>query len=163
MSDWVDVAPFLGCGAYISGILTTKYSFGPWPAFFLAALITGAIAAFIGRFMFKLHGLILAGVTPLKSARMADYMASNVAGMDIPESVLKRMGGVPKEKVREEGLKICLETISELRQTDGVRGVWRRKSAGSGGKEAGHRAHSRGGGTRPPSRRSGAHTADRDY
>jgi methylenetetrahydrofolate reductase (NADPH) len=66
---------------------------------------------------------ILAGVTPLKSARMADYMASNVAGMDIPESVLKRMGGVPKEKAREEGLKICLETISELRQTDGVRGV----------------------------------------
>ncbi|MEJ2046624.1 MAG: branched-chain amino acid ABC transporter permease [Dehalococcoidia bacterium] len=56
-------AAFLGCGAYISGILTTKYSFGPWPAFFLAALITGAIAAFIGRFMFKLHGLILAGVT----------------------------------------------------------------------------------------------------
>jgi methylenetetrahydrofolate reductase (NADPH) len=66
---------------------------------------------------------ILAGVTPLKSARMADYMASNVAGMDIPESVLRRMGGVPKEKAREEGLKICLETISELRQTDGVRGV----------------------------------------
>ena len=66
---------------------------------------------------------ILAGVTPLKSARMADYMASNVAGMDIPESVLKRMGGVPKEKAREEGLKICLETISELRQTTGVRGV----------------------------------------
>jgi methylenetetrahydrofolate reductase (NADPH) len=50
-------------------------------------------------------------------------MASNVAGMDIPEPVLKRMGGVPKEKAREEGLKICLETISELRQTDGVRGV----------------------------------------
>jgi methylenetetrahydrofolate reductase (NADPH) len=66
---------------------------------------------------------VLAGVTPLKSARMADYMASNVAGMDIPEPVLKRMGGVPKEKAREEGLKICLETISELRQTDGVRGV----------------------------------------
>jgi branched-chain amino acid transport system permease protein len=56
-------AAFLGCGAYTSGILTTKYHLGPWPAFFLAALITGAIAAFIGRFMFKLHGLILAGVT----------------------------------------------------------------------------------------------------
>ncbi len=56
-------AAFFGCGAYISGILTTKYAFGPWSALFLAALITGAIAAFIGRFMFRLHGLILAGVT----------------------------------------------------------------------------------------------------
>ncbi len=56
-------AAFFGCGAYISGILTTKYDFVPWPALFLAALITGGIAAFIGRFMFKLHGLILAGVT----------------------------------------------------------------------------------------------------
>jgi len=56
-------AAFVGCGAYISGILTTKYDFDPWPALFLAALITGGIAAFIGRFMFKLHGLILAGVT----------------------------------------------------------------------------------------------------
>ena len=56
-------AAFFGCGAYISGILTTKYGFVPWPALFLAALITGGIAAFIGRFMFKLHGLILAGVT----------------------------------------------------------------------------------------------------
>jgi branched-chain amino acid transport system permease protein len=56
-------ATFVGCGAYISGILTTKYDFASWPALLLAALITGAIAAFIGRFMFRLHGLILAGVT----------------------------------------------------------------------------------------------------
>jgi len=56
-------AAFFGCGAYVSGILTTQYEFAPWPALFLAAVITGGIAAFIGRFMFKLHGLILAGVT----------------------------------------------------------------------------------------------------
>jgi methylenetetrahydrofolate reductase (NADPH) len=66
---------------------------------------------------------ILAGVTPLKSAGMANYMANSVAGMDIPESVVKRMAGVPKEKAREEGMKICLETISELRHTNGVCGV----------------------------------------
>jgi methylenetetrahydrofolate reductase (NADPH) len=66
---------------------------------------------------------ILAGVTPLKSAGMANYMKNNVAGMDIPESVLKRMAGAPKGKAGEEGMKICLETISELRQIDGVRGV----------------------------------------
>ena len=66
---------------------------------------------------------ILAGVTPLKSVGMANYMVDNVAGMDIPESVIKRMSDAPKGKVREEGIKICLETISELRQIDGVRGI----------------------------------------
>lgn len=66
---------------------------------------------------------ILAGVTPLKSAGMANYMVSKVAGMDIPESLIKRLAGVPREKAQEEGMKICLETIAELRQINGVRGV----------------------------------------
>jgi methylenetetrahydrofolate reductase (NADPH) len=66
---------------------------------------------------------ILAGVTPLKSAGMANYMASKVAGMDIPESLVKRLAGVSKVKAQEEGMKICLETITELRQIDGVRGI----------------------------------------
>ena len=66
---------------------------------------------------------ILGGVTPLKSAGMAKYMAKNVAGMDIPEDVIQRLKGVPKDKVAEEGLKICLETIAELRRLDGVHGV----------------------------------------
>jgi len=56
-------AAFFGCGAYISGILTTEYHIAPWLALFLAALITGSIAALIGRLIFRLHGLILAGVT----------------------------------------------------------------------------------------------------
>jgi branched-chain amino acid transport system permease protein len=56
-------AAFFGCGAYFSAILTTRYQFPPWGALFLAALFTGAIAAFVGRCMFRLHGLILAGVT----------------------------------------------------------------------------------------------------
>ena len=66
---------------------------------------------------------ILAGVTPLKSAGMANYMVSKVAGMDIPEYLVKRLAGVPREKAQEEGMKICLETIAELRQINGVRGV----------------------------------------
>ena len=33
------------------------------------------------------------------------------------------MGGVPKEKAAEEGVKICLETIAELREIDGVHGI----------------------------------------
>jgi methylenetetrahydrofolate reductase (NADPH) len=66
---------------------------------------------------------ILGGVTPLKSVGMARYMAGKVAGMDIPDEVIKRMQGVPKEKAAEEGRQICLETISELRSIPGVSGV----------------------------------------
>jgi methylenetetrahydrofolate reductase (NADPH) len=69
----------------------------------------------------KVH--ILAGVTPIKSAGMARYMAKRVAGMDVPEPVIKRVAGVPKEKAADEGVKICLETIAELREIEGVRGV----------------------------------------
>ena len=78
---------------------------------------------------------ILAGVTPLKSAGMANYMANKVAGMDIPESVLKRMASVPKEKASDEGIKICLETIAELKELEGIHGIhimaieWEKKVA----------------------------------
>jgi methylenetetrahydrofolate reductase (NADPH) len=66
---------------------------------------------------------ILAGVTPLKSARMAKYMATKVSGVIIPDEILKRMDGVAKEKAAEEGLKICLETIHELRAIKGLSGI----------------------------------------
>ena len=66
---------------------------------------------------------ILGGVTPLKTAGMANYMAKNVAGMDIPEDIIQRMKSVPKEKAADEGRKICLETITELRRMEGVSGV----------------------------------------
>ncbi|MBI2854974.1 MAG: methylenetetrahydrofolate reductase [Chloroflexi bacterium] len=69
----------------------------------------------------KVH--ILAGITPLKSARMAKYMATKVPGMRVPEQVLKRIEGVPKEKAAEEGLKMCLETIQEVRAISGVHGI----------------------------------------
>jgi len=69
----------------------------------------------------KVH--ILGGVTPLKSAGMAKFMNNKVAGMDVPEAVINRIAGVPKEKAVEEGIKICLETISELRDIEGVHGV----------------------------------------
>jgi len=66
---------------------------------------------------------ILAGVTPMKSAGMARYMAKRVAGMDVPEALIKRMEGVPKEKASEEGIRICLETIAALKEIEGVHGI----------------------------------------
>jgi methylenetetrahydrofolate reductase (NADPH) len=68
----------------------------------------------------KVH--ILAGITPMKSVGMARYMKKRVPGMDVPDEVVKRMGGVPKDKQAEEGIKICLETIERLKNVEGVRG-----------------------------------------
>jgi methylenetetrahydrofolate reductase (NADPH) len=66
---------------------------------------------------------VLAGVTPLKTAGMANYMKKNVPGMDVPDELIERMKGVPKEKQAEEGTKICVETIQRLREIPGVRGI----------------------------------------
>ncbi len=65
---------------------------------------------------------ILAGVTPMKSVGMAKYMKNKVPGMDVPDEIIKRLSGVPKEKQAEEGIKICIETIQELKEVEGVRG-----------------------------------------
>ncbi len=66
---------------------------------------------------------ILGGVTPLRSAGMARYMNKKVAGMDVPESVIKRMEGVAKKDQAKEGIKICLETIDALKEMQGVHGA----------------------------------------
>lgn len=68
----------------------------------------------------KVH--ILAGITPLKSAGMAKYMKNKVPGMDVPDELVKRLSGVPKEKQAEEGIKISIETIEHLKAVEGVRG-----------------------------------------
>ena len=65
---------------------------------------------------------ILAGVTPFKTAGMAKYMKNRVPGMDVPDEVVERMSGVPKEKQSEEGINICVESIQRLKEVEGVRG-----------------------------------------
>ncbi len=66
---------------------------------------------------------ILAGVTPFKSVGMARYMKNQVPGMDVPDEMIERLKGVPKEKQSEEGIKICVETIQRLREIPGIRGI----------------------------------------
>ncbi|MBS1198377.1 MAG: 5,10-methylenetetrahydrofolate reductase [Proteobacteria bacterium] len=66
---------------------------------------------------------ILAGITPIKSLKMAEYMAANVAGMDVPEAILERIRGVDKKEQKQEGIKIAVETVQQLREIEGVRGI----------------------------------------
>lgn len=69
----------------------------------------------------KVH--IMAGVTPLKSVGMANYMNNKVSGISIPEDMIKRLKGAPREKQADEGIKICVEQIGHLKQIEGVHGI----------------------------------------
>jgi len=69
----------------------------------------------------KVH--ILGGVTPMKSVGMANYMKKFVPGMDVPDELIARIKGVEKEKRSEEGIKIAIETIQQLKEIEGVHGV----------------------------------------
>ncbi|MBN1847151.1 MAG: methylenetetrahydrofolate reductase [Deltaproteobacteria bacterium] len=66
---------------------------------------------------------ILAGVTPMKSVGMAQYMAKSVPGMDVPEALIQRLRDAGKGKVAEEGIKFAIEQIEEFKEMEGVAGV----------------------------------------
>ena len=66
---------------------------------------------------------ILAGVTPMKSVGMARYMKNSVPGMDVPDEIIARLKGAGKGNAAKEGIKICVETIQQLREMKGVAGV----------------------------------------
>jgi len=66
---------------------------------------------------------ILAGVSPIKTLGAARYMAKYVPGMDVPAEIVKRMEEAPKDKREEEGIKICVEVIQQVREIPGVAGI----------------------------------------
>jgi 5,10-methylenetetrahydrofolate reductase len=86
--------------------------------------------------------VILAGLGPLKSPGMARYMKNNVPGILVPDQIIQRMtdAGKPwaniptaeltKENKRdrsnawkEEGIKVCIDLINQVREIEGVAGV----------------------------------------
>ncbi len=80
------------------------------------------------RFMARVRDLglddkvfILAGVGPLASARAAKWMRANVPGIHVPDHVIERLEGA--EKQGEEGKRICIELIQQMREIKGVSGV----------------------------------------
>jgi methylenetetrahydrofolate reductase (NADPH) len=66
---------------------------------------------------------ILAGVTPMKSVGMAQYMKRSVPGMDVPDAVIKRLRDAGKGNAATEGIKFCVEQIQELKEMEGIAGV----------------------------------------
>jgi methylenetetrahydrofolate reductase (NADPH) len=64
---------------------------------------------------------ILPGVGPLASAKAARWMRSKVPGIHIPDSVIERMEKA--EKPGEEGKRICIELIQQIKEIAGVAGI----------------------------------------
>jgi 5,10-methylenetetrahydrofolate reductase len=64
---------------------------------------------------------ILAGVIPMKSAGMARYMRDSVSGLEVPNELVVRMENAQDPK--EEGVKICLEIIEQVKKIPGVHGI----------------------------------------
>jgi 5,10-methylenetetrahydrofolate reductase len=64
---------------------------------------------------------ILAGVTPLKSVKMAERMKFHVPGTDVPDAVYQWMKEA--RDPAKEGYALALQTTKELRTVSGVHGV----------------------------------------
>jgi methylenetetrahydrofolate reductase (NADPH) len=64
---------------------------------------------------------ILIGVGPLASARAAEWIRKNVPGVHIPDAVIDRLAGAANQK--EEGKRLCIELIQQVREIEGVCGV----------------------------------------
>ena len=137
-------APFADPVAYRPYRLAKKIKAG---ANFIQTQLIYDIDAF-GVFMEKVRNLglheqtyILAGVGPLKSPGMARYMKNNVPGLLVPDALIDRMvqAGAAWDKPRDEltkeykrarsaawkdeGIKICIELVQQIRQIEGVAGV----------------------------------------
>lgn len=66
---------------------------------------------------------ILAGVGPIRSLRALEHMQRDVPGMYVPDSVVRRLRGVPDDRVAAEGLALCSELIMQIKEIPGVAGV----------------------------------------
>jgi 5,10-methylenetetrahydrofolate reductase len=67
---------------------------------------------------------IMAGIIPVKSLAMARYMKTGVAGISVPDSLIKRMEQAKAAKTeKEEAIKIALETIQQVKAIPGVHGI----------------------------------------
>ncbi len=64
---------------------------------------------------------ILAGVIPIRSAGMARYMRDYVPGVTVPDEIVTRME--KSENPKEEGVRIILGIIEQLKDMPGVHGI----------------------------------------
>jgi methylenetetrahydrofolate reductase (NADPH) len=66
---------------------------------------------------------MLGGVFVPRSARAVRYLRDHVPGIDVPEEVVRRIEGVPEDRQRDEGVRIALEIVEQVRSIPGMAGI----------------------------------------
>ena len=95
---------------------------------FVQTQFTFDVAIFAG-FMQQVRDLgldrrchILAGVGSIRSRRGLEYMRQ-LPGVYVPDEVVKRIYAVPEDRTAEEGLKLTIEIMQQVREIRGVAGI----------------------------------------
>lgn len=66
---------------------------------------------------------ILAGVTPIRSSRMAHYLHHQIPGVTLPQSILDRFEETREDDYEELGVEIALEIIEKIKTKKGLNGI----------------------------------------
>jgi methylenetetrahydrofolate reductase (NADPH) len=66
---------------------------------------------------------VIAGVGPIRSLRVLEFIRTGVPGIHVPDDVERRLRGVRSDKVAAEGIELCVETIQQVAEIAGVSGV----------------------------------------
>ncbi len=65
---------------------------------------------------------ILAGISPLNSFKVAEYLHTKVPGVTLPEKILSRMEKAG-DGASEEGIQIALEVVDSVKKKKGINGI----------------------------------------
>jgi methylenetetrahydrofolate reductase (NADPH) len=66
---------------------------------------------------------ILAGIGAVRSLKIVNRLRDEVAGIDLPDRVLRRFKGLSPKDQEKAGLDLCCEIGDEVQTIEGVRGV----------------------------------------
>jgi methylenetetrahydrofolate reductase (NADPH) len=66
---------------------------------------------------------VMPSVCVPRSAQAARYLRDEVPGIDVPDEVIRRLEGVPADRQPDEGVRLALEILAEIRDLPGVAGV----------------------------------------
>jgi methylenetetrahydrofolate reductase (NADPH) len=65
---------------------------------------------------------VLAGVTPIRSLRMAQYLHHTIPGVTIPDRIMERFENAREDDHEELGVEIALEIMEQIKGKQGIHG-----------------------------------------
>ena len=66
---------------------------------------------------------VLAGVGPIRSPRALEFLRHRVPGVHVPDDLYRRLAAVPEHRFAREAFAHCEETVEQVRDIAGVRGI----------------------------------------